>query len=182
MWVVARPTHSSDQERCGAASGGGPAPQPGIDDDFDFLTPLETSGQGSPEAPRRGRWILVDGTVALGGVTAWAVVSGTTHQPTPVPSRTPTATSQSPTPVITAVVGDLALSDGQTYVRLDSSRRTAVLVVALTNNDPKPVSLDGVEVTGTDVPVTASVLPLAQAASYVFPTTEGTRGSAMPTS
>jgi hypothetical protein len=173
--------HRHVRQHVGDDSGGGPVPQPGLDDDFDFLTPLETSGQGSPDAPRRGRWLLVGGAVALVGITAWAVTSGTTHQATPVPSPTPSGTHQSPTPVITSVVGDLALNDGQPYARLDSSRRTAVVVVPLANNDSNPVSLDGVEVTGTDVPVTASVLPLAQAASYVFPTTQGASGSTAPT-
>ena len=143
-------------------------PGPGADDDFDFLTPVETFGQGDPDAPRRNRWLMVVGAVALVGVTAWAVTSGSAKDARPAPDPTPSAVEQSTTSSKETPVQALPLTDeGRPYLRVDGTAGRAVVVVPLTNTDVAPVTLTGVDVSGGAPGVSAELMTMAQASPLI---------------
>ncbi len=144
-------------------------PEPGVDDDFDFLTPVETFGQGNPDAPRRNGWLMVAGAVALVGVTVWAVTSGSAQNAGPAPSPSPSAPEQSAPAQQVAPVQTLPLADkGQPYVRADDTARRAVVVVPLTNTDVAPITLTGVDVSGGAPGVSAGLMTMAQASPLIL--------------
>jgi hypothetical protein len=111
---------------------------------------------------------MVAGAVALVGVTAWAVTSGSAQDARPAPRRSPSAPEQS-LPSRQVTIQTLPLADeGRPYVRADVTARRAVVVVPLTNTDVAPITLTGVDVAGDAPGVSAALMTMAQASPLIL--------------